>query len=238
MQSPALSWLSVLDAPLSGAVRASFDGEGTLQALAGTLDISQGVLQPTPASTPVPFRSAAVYFDVDPAAQRIQFSTIEVASDTLTLMASGTADLTEFAGPWPGAFLGQLQIDNAAYASAGMFQEPFMVDRGMADFRLRLDPFTVEVGQVWVNAQDAEATARGRIVADDSGWQVDLDAQSSALDVRQLMASWPVFLAPGTRGWLDRNLQAGTLNNIAAALRFEAGRKPDIGFRSISKAAP
>ena len=230
LQSPALSWLSVIDAPLSGAVRTTFDGEGALTALAGTLDLSNGALQPTPASTPVPFQSAEVYFDVDPDAQRIRFSNLSVISETLTLRATGSTDLTEFNGPWPGAFVSQLQITEATYAADGMFENPVSLVRGQADFRLRLDPFEVDVGQVWVETETAEAVANAKVTANDAGWQVSLDAKSDAVTAKEVVASWPVFIAPRTRAWLSENVLDGTLRNVSTALRFTAGTRPDLGL--------
>lgn len=59
-QSPALAWLAALDAPISGALRAAVDGDGRLGPLNATLQIEAGVLQPNPATLPIPDRKSVV----------------------------------------------------------------------------------------------------------------------------------------------------------------------------------
>ena len=49
-QSPALSWLRDVDAPISAALRTELDDDGALGPLNATLEIGSGVLQPNPAT--------------------------------------------------------------------------------------------------------------------------------------------------------------------------------------------
>lgn len=69
-QAPALAWLQVLDAPISGALRGGFDASGALTPISATLQIGRGALQPNPNTRPIPFASARTYFTYDPAEQR------------------------------------------------------------------------------------------------------------------------------------------------------------------------
>ncbi|MFV2035899.1 MAG: hypothetical protein ACC631_12470, partial [Halocynthiibacter sp.] len=95
-QSPVLSFLGVMDAPISGSVRAGFDETGTLASLAGTLEIGSGALQPTPGARALRFDSGKSYFDYDPEAEKLTFSELSVVSETITAVASGQAYLREF----------------------------------------------------------------------------------------------------------------------------------------------
>ncbi|MEL7026311.1 MAG: DUF3971 domain-containing protein, partial [Pseudomonadota bacterium] len=49
------------------------------------------------------------------------------------------------------------------------------------------------------------------------------------VDQEELLRNWPTSLTPKTRGWLDRNVLAGTLSNIQAAARIKDGAPPVFG---------
>lgn len=227
LQSPVLAWLGVLDAPLSGSVRTEIGADGQVSSFAGTLDISGGALQPLPDVSPVAFSSARAYFTFDPARQRIDFSEIEVVSEQGRLAATGHTYLAELNGPWPGAFLGQFAVPRLEYDGGGVFEGPVAVSDLKADLRLRLDPFTVEIGQLALDQDEARIRASGRITAEADGWHVAVDAESPAIVTERVLTYWPVVVSPITRTWLSRNLSTGVLRNVSAGLRFDTGEKPD-----------
>ncbi len=230
LQSPVLSWLSVLDAPISGSVRAGIGAEGELLSLAGTLDISAGALQPGADIPPAEFDAARAYFVFDPARQRIDFSEIAFESDDGSLLASGHAYLSELEGPWPTAFLGQFRVDQLNYDGGGVFQGPVAFEDIRADLRLRLDPFTAELAQIYIDNEDTPVHASGLIEAREGGWHVSIDASSPRILSDRVLALWPVKVSPITRGWLGRNLKAGAVVNPSAAVRFHSGEKPEISL--------
>lgn len=227
LQSPVLAWLGVLDAPLSGSVRVEIGADGQVSSFAGTLDIAEGALRPLPDVPPVAFNSARAYFTFDPARQRIDFSDIAVVSEQGRLTATGHTYLAEFNGPWPAAFLGQFAVSRLDYDGAGIFEGPVTVSDLKADLRLRLDPFTVEIGQLALDQEEARIRATGLISAEQDGWHVAVDAQSPVIVSERVKTYWPVIVSPITRTWLSKNLQTGVLRNVSAGVRFDTGKKPD-----------
>ncbi|MEO0918158.1 MAG: DUF3971 domain-containing protein, partial [Pseudomonadota bacterium] len=230
LQSPVLSWLGILDAPLSGAVRTEFDETGRLASFAGTLDISAGALLPVQTAPPVAFEAAKAYFTFDPDRQRIDFSEISFASKEAAGLASGHTYLAEFNGAWPGAYLGQFNFEDVSYAGGDSFDGPLRLDDIRSDIRVRLDPFAVDLGQLAIDNEGTPIHATGRISADADGWHVAVDATTPRIDVSRVLQFWPRRVSPITRGWLTRNLSQGTLQQTALGLRFDSGQKPDLGI--------
>ncbi len=230
LQSPVLSWLGVLDAPISGAVRTELDETGTLVSFAGTLDIADGALQPADNVPPVAFEAAKAYFTFDPTRQRIDFSEISYASDDGTAVATGHAYLTEFEGLWPSAYLGQFQVEDIHYDGGDTFDGPVTLNGVTADLRVRLDPFAIDLGQVSVDNDGIPVVANGRVFADDTGWHVAIDATTPRIDAERVLQLWPRPVSPITRGWLSRNLKSGLLRRPAFGIRFDSGKKPDVAL--------
>jgi hypothetical protein len=230
LQAPVVSFLSVLDAPMSGAVRAELDQTGQLTSFAGTLDIVDGALMPAEDVPPVQFDAAQLYFTFDPASQRIDFSQLAFTGADGDLVATGHTYLTDFVGPWPGAFLTQLQVERLAYAGGDMFPNPVEFDDIRADYRLRLDPFTVEIGQVVIDNQGTPVTASGRVEARDGQWRASIDAQTDQIDADRVLALWPLKVSPVTRGWLSENLKTGRVVKPSAAIRYQSGDTPDLAL--------
>ncbi len=230
LQSPVLSWLGVLDAPISGAVRTELDETGTLVSFAGTLDIASGALQPEETTPPVAFDAAKAYFTFDPSRQRIDFSEISFLSDDGTGVATGHTYLTEFDGVWPRAYLGQFRIEGLQYNGGDTLDGPVTLDDIRADLRVRLDPFSVELGQIAIDNDGVPISARGRISGDATGWHVAVDATTPKISADRVMEFWPRRVSPITRGWLSRNLATGILHHPAFGLRVDSGARPDLAL--------
>ena len=229
-QSPILSWLEVLDAPISGSVRADIDADGSLRSFAGTLDFEAGALQPDANAPPVAFRNAKAYFTFDPLRQRLDFSQVTVAAEEGSLTATGHTYLAEFDGPWPRAYLGQFRVDELSYAGGNALQGPVSLSDIRADLRLRLDPFAMEFGQVVVENEGMPIHARGLVTADGTGWHAAVDMTTERIGSERIMTFWPPRVSPMTRGWLTENLERGTLIDPAFAIRFDTGAEPDVSF--------
>ncbi|MEZ5723406.1 MAG: hypothetical protein R3D59_18980, partial [Paracoccaceae bacterium] len=73
-QSPVLAFLSVIDAPISGALRTTINPDGGLEELAGALQVGAGALSPVSGAPPAQFDGAKIYIDFDPPRQRIDFT--------------------------------------------------------------------------------------------------------------------------------------------------------------------
>lgn len=229
LQSPVLAFLSPLDAPISGALRADLGADARLAGLDGRLEIGKGALHPREDVPPVAFDSGRAWFDYDPATARIRFSLLEVDSDAAHLEGRGHADLGAFQGGFP-TFVAQLAIDRAELAAGELFEAPLAFDAGASDFRLRVEPFTIEIGQVVLVRGDTRIRARGEVGIDPGGWAVALDLTIPRIAARELLELWPLRLIPNTRRWVKNNLFAGILRNVDAALRLSSAGPPKVGL--------
>ncbi|MEL7459725.1 MAG: DUF3971 domain-containing protein [Pseudomonadota bacterium] len=229
-QAPALTYLSLLDAAVSGSIRTTLDADGMLDTFAATLEIGQGALRPDADAAAVPFDAGRAFLTYAPAEQRITFSELSFRSDTLAVSAEGHALLGEFDGPWPASLTGQLALQDMRLAPEGVFDAPVSVEDASADFRLRLDPFGVELGRLTARVGGGLLTATGRAGVGGGGWDVALDAGIDRVDQAAVLANWPVTLTPETRGWLKRNLSQGTLSNVEGAVRVADTAPPIFGL--------
>ncbi len=227
-QSPALAFLSVLDAKISGALRATLDAEGELDELAGTLEVGPGVLQPTPGTRPIDFDGGRAYVAYNPADNTVAFSQVSVQTGAARATADGRAFLGEFTDGWPATLVGQFALADVELTPEEVFSEPMRFAQGAVDFRLRLDPFAVEIGQVALINGEQRFTAEGRIEADRAGWGVALDVGLNSIPLERMLALWPVAVVPGTRNWLSENIISGEIANVTGAFRLFPDAEPQI----------
>ncbi len=229
-QSPVLSFLSLLDAPISGALRATLDAEGTLDGLAGTLEVGGGVVQPEPGTRPIVFDGGRAYVAYDAADNTIALSQVSVQTGAARAIADGRAFLGDFEAGWPATLVGQFSLADVEIEPEDVFSEPMRFAKGAVDFRLRLDPFAVEVGQVALINGDQRFSARGRILAERTGWDVAMDVGLNSIPLERMLALWPVAVVPGTRKWLSENIISGEIADVTAAVRLSPGAEPQISL--------
>jgi len=231
---PPLAPLGVLDAAISGRLSAGVDANG-VTALEAALDFGAGALRPTAEAQPIAFDRAGMQISYDPARGRVNLTSVDVESGTLRLKASGHSYLTDrdgaiLTGPLgarlPEAFLTQIHIAEMQVDPAGLFVEPVRFSEGAIDLRLRLDPFTVDIGQVSLVEADRRLSASGTLAAGEGGWTAAIDLTLDRIGHRDLLALWPVTLVQKTREWLEQNLLEGTLTDVKAALRLAPGKEP------------
>ena len=229
-QMPALVWLKALDAPISGALRAEIGSDGLLGEMNGTLEIGQGVLSPDEDVPAVAFNSGRAYFGFDPKQQKIRFDQLSVESDAGRFVADGHAYLREITNGVPAVMLGQLRILEGRFDPEGIFADPLVISGGAVDLRLRLDPFSLNIGQAVIEDGDHSYLIKGEIGADKTGWHVSLDVKADTIDPARLLAFWPLPAVPNTRYWLTKNLIDAKIFNVNGALRFDSGSKPVFGL--------
>ena len=236
-QAAALSWLEVLRAPISGALRLSMNDEGALGPLSATLQIAEGALQPNEAATPIPFRSARTYLTYDPANSMITFDEINLQSEWVTLRAEGRLGLVMEEGGWPEAFIGQLRLAGISANPSELLPEPVTFESGFADLRLSLDPFRVELGQLGLKDGDTAYHIEGSFEALPKGWSYQVQAAAEALDLAQVLALWPEKAGEKTRAWVAANVLEGHINEAQFALRAGPDVKPEplvsFGFERV-----
>ncbi|ETX29093.1 AsmA-like C-terminal region-containing protein [Roseivivax isoporae] len=227
-QSPALVWLDALRAPIAGSLRGWTDEVGALGGLDATLRIGRGVLQPTDGAQPVRFSGAETYFSYDPAAGALTFDRIAVESTVGRAEASGRVTLEGIAAGLPEALVGQFALSGIEANPGELFPEPLSLDAAELEFRLRLDPFRVEIGRVRVEDPEVELRGSGAVAATGEGWDVRLDATAERATPAVVAAHWPPALAPGTRDWFVSNVLGGRVEDAVFSLRREPGTRPQL----------
>lgn len=226
-QSPALAFLTVVDAPISGAVRSGIRGDGTLAPLSAALEIGAGALSPDPGAAPIRFDQGKAYFSYDPGRGRITFDQIAVGTEALSLEAEGHAYLRDEVAGWPSALVTQMRLRRVALTPKGVFEDPAVFTAGAVDLKIGLDPFEVVIGQaVLSDAAGVDYRGSGRVRADAEGWQVAVDATLDQISESRLLAMWPVDVVPNTRAWVQDNVQGGVIFDVKAALRLASDRAP------------
>lgn len=233
-QAGPLSPLAVLDAPISGRLAATVEGMG-ISALTGRLTLGPGALLPRPGVTPITFDRAMMEIGFDPARARINLAALEVESRTLRFKATGHAYMQDATGAFltgpvgavlPASFLTQIAISEAEIDPEGLFESPVAFSSGALDLRLRLDPFTLDIGQLALMDGPHGLHARGTVSAGREGWTVSLDAVVDQIRHDRLLQLWPLRLVPMTRDWLAHNVFDGTLTDVRAAVRVRPGKEP------------
>ncbi len=229
-QSPALAWLGVLDAPISGSFRSVIGEDGQIRRLDATLDIAAGAIRPGPNVAPVRFERARTYFSYDPQRQRIEFSEIIFDSKTLGLRADGKAWLGGIEGGLPKELVAQVRINALEVDPEALFATPVGFSRGAIDLKLTLDPLTVSLGQMVLVDGDRRISARGKVRAGPEGWTSALDVTADAISHQRLLELWPVALVPKTRAWIAANVATGELFDVNAAFRAAPGVEPQFSL--------
>lgn len=231
-QSPALAWLDAIDAPISGALRASVDAEGKLGPLSATLQIGAGAVKPNAATAPIAFSSVRSYFTYDPAEHRIRFNELSIDSKWVKTSATGHAYLVGMENGWPSEILLQVGLDEVEANPMDLYAEAISLNAARMDMRLQLDPFVLTLGELSLSDQDGVLRFNGEARAEPEGWDVTLDGHMDRIDPDRLMQLWPERLEEKTRDWITKNVRAAELKNIQLALRSLPKRSPDffLGF--------
>ncbi|WP_353472647.1 DUF3971 domain-containing protein [Salipiger sp. H15] len=222
-QSPALAWLNGLRAPISGALRGAITEAGELGELSATLQIGAGVLQPRADTQPIPFEDARTYFSFDPATNTLTFDEISVKSRIGTMVSDGRAVLEGPVGGMPDAMVGQFRFSRLEADPEGFFDDKLKLAGAETDWRLSFNPFRFELGRLRVTDPALPLRASGLLSAEEGGWRFSLDAQLDTLTPATLLSYWPRSAADKAREWIEKNIYAGTFQDVTAALRLEPG---------------
>jgi hypothetical protein len=233
-QAPIMAPLASLEASISGRIAATLEAKG-VTALEGALEIGKGALRPTPAAAPVNFDRASFAMSYDAESGQMRLSHMVVESPTLRASASGQSYLVDasgarmtgpLSGALPSSFLVQMAFDNVMIDPEGVFAEPVRFTAGALDFRLGLEPFSIEIGQLALAEDQRRLVLKGKVGADAKGWTAALDLELNQIAHDRLIALWPQRLLVKTREWVAKNLLEGNLHDIRAALRLTPGSEP------------
>ncbi|MFQ1700980.1 DUF3971 domain-containing protein [Loktanella agnita] len=227
-QSPALTWLRDVDAPISASLRTSLDEDGALGPLSAALEIGHGALRPNAATEPVNFQEAKAYLTYEPIRDHIRFDQISVETEWGSLRAGADAYLRDIQDGLPRSLLAQFRFDDLTLNPAEVYPSPVEVPQARVDLRLRFDPFRIDLGEMVVADEDMRLRADGFVAATEDGWQVSLDADINTLSPEKLLRFWPEGLKPGSRKWVAENVFAARLHDLHAGFRLVPGARPEL----------
>ncbi|MDA5094611.1 hypothetical protein O2N63_11000 [Aliiroseovarius sp. KMU-50] len=232
-QSPVMAFLGVVDAPISGALHTVISDAGLIQDMAGTLEFGEGAVTPGAGVAPIRFDGGKVYMDYDPERERIDFAEVSILTDWGEAQVEGHSYLRGWEQGWPAELIGQLSLTSARITPPDMFEAPLELTGGGADFRLRLSPFTLELGAVNLSQGAGHVTGYGRAIARSNGWDLALDLSADKVTKEQVLAFWPLTeKGAKSRKWTKTKLYEGHLENVTAALRVLPGEDPKISLSS------
>ncbi|WP_299772339.1 AsmA-like C-terminal region-containing protein [uncultured Tateyamaria sp.] len=231
--APAFEWLDVVRAPISGAVRGGVGADGVLAPLNVSLNIGAGVIQPTDATRPVPFQSARSYFSYDPGDTVLTFDELSVESAWITAQIDGQAVLGLDDQGGLDDLVGQFRATSLSANPDNLYPEPIEMQAAQLDFRLRLDPFRLDIGQALFQDHGQNLIAQGSLLAAPDGWSYELDAQVAGMMPERLLEIWPDRYAPKARKWVLENLQEGFMRDIDVALRDTPG-SPTVAYAGFA----
>ena len=213
-QSAALNWLAAIDAPLSGSLRTSLDDTGALGPMNATLTLDAGALQPNATATPLKFTQVKTYIAYDPESDRVLFNEVNLKTEWGHFQASGQALLRDVVDGLPQVLLGQFNFSDISLSPANLYQVPIALSGATLDFRLRLDPFEIEIGQAAVADPLLPAIVSGHVRATPQGWQSALDLKLAGASSDSIMSLWPESLLPVVHRWFVAYLKSADLSNI------------------------
>ncbi|PSL20609.1 DUF3971 domain-containing protein [Shimia abyssi] len=227
-QSAALAWLEIMRAPLSGSMRGETDEAGTLGPVNVALRIADGVLQPEEGVQPVPFESVTSYLTYDPVLQSIRFDELSLDSKWINTTASGRAFLRDMQLGLPKELLVQLELSRFQANPKELDDVPLSLARSFADFRLKLDPFELTLGQMVIYHGEHRMELSGGLKTEAGKWAYSLDGVSDGLDAEQVLLIWPDRFKAKLRKWIDKNIHQISLSDINLAVRSKPDDVPDV----------
>ncbi len=224
--SPATAFLGLIDAPISGSMRARVSEAGGIEELAGRLEIGAGAIEPGQGQAPIALDGGRSYFRYQPEAARLVFDELRLEAPDGAFTATGQAYLEgiEETG-WPTELVGQLAFSNVTLDPSGVFAEGLAFGSGALDLKLSLDPLRLRIGQMVLSGEDVTLRARGRARPVPEGWEAAIDLEVDRIGHERLLALWPLALASKTRDWIAERVQAGELFNVKGALRARPGEE-------------
>lgn len=238
LQSPALGWLQVLRAPISGSLRGGIDSDGVILPFSTSLLIGDGVLQPTDQTEPIPFHGASLYVSYAPDTQILSFDELTVNSGWGAGTMEGQALLSGVENGQLTDLVGQLKFSNLTLNPKDLYDEPLELIGVTADFKLELNPFRLRLGEMLIQDGDSNILLSGALRAGAAGWDYDLTGHVDQADAERVKQLWPEFAPPKPREWVRKNLWGGTARDINLALRGRDGNKPfvylDLGFENAA----
>ena len=229
--SPEFRWLSVLEAPISGALRGSLSKDGNLNPVNTTLQIGSGLLRPSNDIEAFAFNSARAYFSYAPGSGEINFDEIFIDSKDLKATADGFLIIEDIEDV-PETFVAQLNFTDLQTGGFGLLNNRISSNSASTTFRVQLDPFDLEIAQFYVYDQNSEIGTHtdGFVSVKDDNWVVSLETRSGSADLEEVFYFWPKKHKPKVRKWVEDHFENSKLSDISMQTELESGLAPKISW--------
>ncbi len=222
-QFPALDWMRVLNAPVSGKLDLDVQADGTLLAFGGGLNIGTGSVVQA-ASTPAVFQAATMQFIYDPKSAIFNLSALDIDSAAFRMKSSGTVALGDFDARQVKTMVAQLNLREISVDPNGMFARPISFPDGRAALKVSLQPLSVSIGEIILFNGSHRWKAAGSVAPEAGRWSYMIDLQGLELSKDDLIAVWPLAIAPKARLWVEQNILAGRIARLVGSLRSDLPR--------------
>ncbi|NRB16455.1 MAG: DUF3971 domain-containing protein [Rhodobacteraceae bacterium] len=230
LQSPALGWLQVLRAPISGSLRGGIGSDEAFLTFSSSLVIGTGVLQPTDQTLPIPFQGASLYLTYAPETQTLSFDELTVNSGWGAGTMVGQAHLSGVETGQLTDLVGQLKFSDLRLNPKNMYDAPLELTGVSADLKVGYNPFRLRLGEMLIEDGDSTILLSGELRAGAEGWDYDLTGHVDQVDVERIKQLWPQAAPPKPRKWVRDNLWQGTARDVNLALRGRGGKKPFVSL--------
>ncbi|WGI20513.1 AsmA-like C-terminal region-containing protein [Amylibacter sp. IMCC11727] len=225
----AFDWLRNFDTRLSGSVRAEFAGDGKLGNLHGVLELAEGKVAQTPASQPITFSTAKVYFDYDPETDALNLEQVDLKTSSGSVIAGGFVELQRGPDGVVKSMAGQLRARDIVIERPDLFDDTLTLNEAALDARLSFSPLKVEVGRLTVFDGDSVVKIAGSSKAGQDFWTNSYDIDLNKITAARLKQLWPKPVVHKTRKWVVKNIFEGTFKDISGGFRSKDG-KPNYAF--------
>jgi hypothetical protein len=227
--APALAWLDLMRAPISGRVAARLNDDGSVGDMTGRLDIGAGQFSVEGVSAPLRFETMVADFTFDATTRRMTFSELALAAPELSFRAEGHADVSGDGS----VFVGQFRLADIIADPRGLYPSPLQIDGAAIDLRLALAPdLRVEIGQAVLFDDDLRVHGSARVAADAAGLTLAVDASVEQATTAQVLGYWPEAAIDRVRIWVVENLDHAVLQGADVAVRMAPGApvRSDVQF--------
>ncbi len=213
LASPALRWLDLLSAPLSGSIATELRDAQGVGDLDVRLDLGAGELALEGAAQPLPFGGITTEFRYDADQGRLDLDRLTVDARDLDFSATGTAMIS----PDGTDITTELALRDIMINPRDQFDAGLMFPQGEAAFDLTLgaEP-RLDLTRAVIRAEGFDLLAQGHAIARPDGMAVDVTAQVATMNMRDVLTYWPLDALPNTRDWIDRNLHQGRARDHVA----------------------
>ncbi|MAI18173.1 MAG: hypothetical protein CBC71_03980 [Rhodobacteraceae bacterium TMED111] len=231
LQSREFGWLSVLDAPISGALRGSLDDKGRLNPVNATLQIGKGVFRPSSDIKPIAFDFARTYFSYAPGSGEINFDEIFFDSKDLKATADGFLIIEDIKN-LPETFVAQLNFSNLETGTFGFLNNGIMSTSASSTFKVQLAPFDIEIPQLYIHdaTSNVSINTTGFISVKEKNWDISLDTQSDTADLGEILHFWSETHKPKVRQWVVDHFEESKLFDISMQMEMEKGINPMLSW--------